>query len=75
MQCPSRVDAKKSERGGVKISETPGVRLLEITMREFAVQDSFCGLAEDALVVGDPSAVEVQTKGRGENPDQEKDCE
>src|SRR5262249_49134836 len=71
-----QVDGKEAKSGGVKIAENAGVRLSEIPVRQFAVENAYRGLAEHALVVGDPSAAEIQTEvDGGENPNQEEDRE
>ncbi len=64
-------DAEERESGGMEIAQAAGVELVEVAMRELAVEHALRALGEDALVVRNPPALdEAREICGGEHPDE-----
>jgi len=70
---PEKVDAEEFKDSSVDISQAASVGVFEITMRYFAMQNALRTLAERALVMRNPTFVEVGAQvDSGEQPHEEE---
>ena len=43
----------------MEVAHASRIRLVEIAMRKFAMEDAFCALGEAPFVIGNPAAIQV----------------